>query len=105
MYVAGTDLYERSCEYVDYLGVDKKPEQNVPYEVETSLSNPSITDTSIFNIEYEVLINDSVQPYFKYNLTPYPETCVSNCKIDYVFTVEGSSCTINWPGGQDTTAS
>lgn len=89
---------------MDYLGVNKKPEQNVPYEVECAQNTAAITDTSIFNIEYEVEKNDGTAPYFKYNLTPYPETCVSNCKINYKFTVEGTSCDITWAAGQDTTA-
>ena len=55
----GTDLYERSCRYVDYMGVNMQPKQDVPYYVDyTPYADPTSYGTDLylaarFDIEYE----------------------------------------------------
>ena len=88
-----TDLYERSCKYVDYLGVNKQPEDPVPYTViHTPIPDPTPYGTDYaarFDVEYEVEINDATKPYFLFNFTPYSATCIYNCKIDLTLTIDG----------------
>ena len=108
--VTNTDLYERSCRYVDYMGVNKQPEQNVPYHViHTPYTDPTpygadLFSAARFDVEYEAKKNDAIKPYFRINFSPFPDTCIINCKIDLIFTVDGKSCSLLWDPTLDTTS-
>ena len=84
------------------------PAQTVPYHtIHTTIADPTPYGTDYagkFEVEYEAKKNDGTKPYFLYNFTPYPDTCISNCKIDLTLTVDGETCSILWVAGKDTTS-
>lgn len=84
-------MYERSCKYVNQIGVNP----NAAYEIKDTV-----------NIEYEAKKNDGTKPFFIFGLSPYPDTCMFNCRTNLVFTVDGGTpCSITWdPAVLTTTA-
>ena len=48
-------------------------------------------------------MNDPIKPYFKINFSPYPDTCIINCKIDLTLTIDGQTCSMIWDPTLDTT--
>lgn len=83
-YSPGTKLYERSCRYVDSIGLNTDP--NGLYD---------IVDT--VNAEFEVTKNSGTAPYFIFGLSPFPTTCLINCRTNFIFTVDGGTpCDITW---------
>ena len=50
-----------------------------------------------YDIEYEVEKNSVVKPYFLWGLSPYPNSCIQNCKVNLKLTVDGGTpCSIVW---------
>ena len=62
-----------------------------------------MTKAARFDIEYEAKKNDPVKPYFKINFSPFPDTCIVNCKIDLKLTIDGQTCDLLWNPALDTT--
>ena len=84
----GQDLYERSCKYVTSIGL---------------LARTDYVIDNTVNVEYEVEKASTTQPYFKFGLSPFPDTCIYNCRIDFTFTVDGGTpCSIVWAAAGDT---
>lgn len=49
------------------------------------------------NVEYEAERNSNTKPFFIFGLSPYPDTCMYNCRTNLVFTVDGGTpCSIVW---------
>jgi len=84
-------LYERSCKYVNKIGLNA----NAAYEIKNDV-----------NVEYEAEKNSNTKPFFIFGLSPYPDTCMYNCRTNLVFTVDGGTpCKIEWdPNVKSTTS-
>ena len=61
---------------------------------------------NIVDVEFEVEKNSAVKPYFIFGMIPYSTTCIYNCRINFVLTVDGgTSCDITWDPNATTTNS